>query len=224
VNRQQSAIWLCIGIGFCLYAASFLHQQSASIHPFHTGGLPPTAQQLMAGPYAGVAADLNILGVFAIYDSIVKQQEQNGVLWHHLHNRLQAAQMLDPKFWDTYRLTTGLMGFHQQGAAAAVDLLSKGAEARDWDWEMPFIAAYLSHDMLHDDRRAYQLMNMALKRPNAPPLAIGLAAEFLKTTEGNQASLRFLTYLRKSLPPRYRDVIDARIKKLAEPVHNGGAQ
>ncbi|MDX8406052.1 MAG: hypothetical protein R8K50_07865 [Mariprofundus sp.] len=219
---KQPITWLCIAIGLCLYSASIFHQQQIkeSSTPLLSAGLPPAAQQLLAGPFAGAAADFNILAVFSIYDAIGKHANSSDPLWQKLHGRLLAAQALDPWFWDTYRLTTGLMGFHQQGTAAAVELLIKGSAARSWDWELPFIAAYLSHDLLHDDQRAYLLMREAVNRPNAPPLAIGLAATFLQSSEGTDASIRFLHYLKQSLPPQYQDVIDARIKRLSSPKSN----
>jgi len=214
---SQPVTWLCILIGLCLYGSSFFHQQQSNTNsnPLLTAGLPPPAQQVLAGPFAGAAADFNILAVFAIYDAIRKQPADNAHLWQKLQQRLQAAQALDPWFWDTYRLTTGLMGFHQQGTAAAVELLVKGSSARNWDWELPFIAAYLSHDLLHDDKRAYELMRVSLSRPNAPSLAVGLAAKFLESAENTAASIRFLHYLQRSLPSQYRDVIDDRIKRLS---------
>ena len=205
-----------MAIGLCLYGMALSHHQRGTLQQsdFFTGGLPPSAQKVLAGPFAGVAADLNLLGVFSIYEGIRRQPADNNALWQKLHARLLAAQELDPWFWDIYRLATGLMAFHQQGTSAAVDLLSKGAKARTWDWEMPFMAGFLAHDFLHDDKRASALMSEAIKRPNAPPLAIGLASEFLNTSEGSAASLRFLHYLRTSMPAEYRGVIDARIARL----------
>jgi len=206
-----------------MYSASIFHQQTLkeSDTPLLTAGLPPAAQQILAGPFAGAASDFNILAVFSIYDVIRKQttinkQADNHALWQKLHGRLFAAQALDPMFWDVYRLEVGLIAFHEQGTSAAVDLLSKGAAARTWDWEMPFIAGYLAHNFLHDDKRAYALMSEALKRPNAPSLAVGLASQFLNASEGPEASMRFLRYLKSTLPAAYRDVIIARIARLQQ--------
>ena len=194
---------------------ALLHHQAESQQrsAFFTGGLPPSAQKLISGPFVGAAADFNLLGVFAIYEGIRKQPTDKNALWQKLHARLLAAQQLDPWFWDVYRLTIGLMAFHKQGTSAAVELLSKGAKARTWDWEMPFMAGYLAHDFLHDDKRAATLMTEAIKRPNAPSLAVGLASQFLSDSEGSAASLRFLYYLRATMPAEYRSIIDARLKQ-----------
>jgi len=239
ILRQPFAIWLCLALGLCLYGLSLFHHQAQQTGRavFFTGGLPPSAQQVLAGPFAGVAADLNLLDVFSIYNVIRhravagrqtsaskhqtapdKLMADNSGLWEKLKQRLFAAQALDPWFWDVYRLTVGLMAFHKQDAPAAVNLLSKGAAARSWDWEMPFMAGYLAYDFLHDDKRAYTLMAEALKRPNAPSLAVGLAAQFLKGSKGSAASIRFLRYLKYTMPASYRGVIDARIKRLQQPM------
>jgi len=207
--------WIFLSAGLCLYAASIVFQGTVPYKDsFQSGGLPPAAQQVLAGPFAGVASDLNIMNVFSIYDEVRKHPDDDDLLWVKLHQRLLAAQTLDPWFWDVYRLTTGLMGFHKQGTAAAVEILAKGSEARYWDWETPFIAGYLAHDILHDDKRAYELMRIAVERPNAPSLAIGLAARFLQSSKDTAASLQFLHQLKASMPPQYRGAIDARIKKL----------
>jgi len=205
-------------LGLLLYGMTLFHHQTRQADgvSFFTGGLPPSAQKVIAGPFAGAASDFNLLGVFSIYGVIRNQKQSNHALWEKLHRRLFAAQALDPWFWDVYRLAIGLMAFHKQGTASAVDLLSKGAAARTWDWEMPFMAGYLTHEYLHDDKRAYALMSEAVKRPNAPSLAVGLASQFLKASAGSEASIRFLRYLKTSLPAEYRGVIDARIARLRQ--------
>ncbi|WP_040881739.1 hypothetical protein [Mariprofundus ferrooxydans] len=217
-DKTHPVAWICMAIGLCLYGMALFHHQRESLQQsdFFTGGLPPSAQKALAGPFAGAAADLNLLGVFSIYEGIRRQPADNNALWHKLHARLLAAQELDPWFWDVYRLAVGLMAFRKQGTSAAVDLLSKGAAARTWDWEMPFMAGYLAHEFLHDDKRAAVLMSEAVKRPNAPPLAIGLASQFFNASEGPEASIRFLRYLRASMPAEYRAVIDARITHMEQ--------
>ena len=217
-DKTHPATWVCLVIGLCLYGMALSHHQRGSLQQptLFTGGLPPSAQKVVFGQFVGAAADFNLLSVFSIYEGIRKQPTDNNVLWQKLHARLLAAQELDPWFWDVYRLATGLMAFHKQGTSTAVDLLSKGAKARTWDWEMPFMAGYLAHDFLHDDKRAATLMAEAIKRPNAPPLAVGLASQFLSASEGSAASLRFLHYLRTSMPAEYRGVIDARIARLQQ--------
>jgi len=207
-----------MALGLCLYGMSLFHQQTQTTDrpPLLTECMHPDAQKMLAGPFAGAAADFNLLAVFSIYDVIRTQSGDHNALWQKLHARLTAAQQLDPWFWDIYRLTTGLMAFREQGTSAAVDLLSKGANARTWDWEMPFMAGYLAHDFLHDDKRASALMSEAIRRPNAPPLAVGLASQFLQASEGSEASIRFLYYLSASLPIEYRDVINARIARLQQ--------
>ncbi|WP_238701256.1 hypothetical protein [Mariprofundus erugo] len=209
--------------GLCLYGSSIACKpaQQADQTTLLTGGMPPAAQKMLAGPFAGSAADLDILALFSIYDTIRQQQTNQTDLWKKLNERLLAAQTLDPWFADTYRLTIGLTAFHEQGASTAVELLSRGAKARSWDWELPFMAGYIAHDFLHDDARAYALMSEAIKRPDAPPLAVGLASKFLQSSEGTEASIHFLNYLKASMPAQYRDIIDARIKRLEKKRQSG---
>ena len=222
--RASAGSYLLLVIGVVLYGSSLFHHSHATSSlnsegqgdvVLFSGGLPAPMQRIMAGPFRGVAADMNLLAVFSIYDA-ARSHVQAGALWKHLYQRLMTAQQLDPWFWDVYRLTSGLIGFHSGGAATAVMILRKGAQARAWDWEMPFVAAYLAHASLHDDKLAFELMNQAVKRPNAPAMAIGLAARFLSATDDQQVAIQFLTYLKQTLPKRYHNVIDARIQRLQQ--------
>lgn len=223
MNRHSANhSWIALLLGLGLYGSSILHHtlQPENRATLLTGGLPPSAQKMIAGPFAGSAADLNLLALFSIYDNIRQHTAPPPDLWTKLNERLIAAQTLDPWFADIYRLTAGLTAFHEQGASIAVELLSRGADARTWDWELPFMAGYIAHDFLHDDARAYALMSKAIKCPDAPPLAVGLASKFLQNAEGTEASIHFLNYLKASMPAQYRDVIDARIKRLEKKQKN----
>lgn len=210
---------LLILVGVVLYAVTRgadvvdFRQQAAR----HTGPSPAALQQIAAGPCRGLGADFDLLSIYSIYDQILHaglDASQKALAWRHLTAYLERAQTLDPWFWDIYRLSGGLLGFQKGYASTAIDIMEKGAAWRSWDWETPFIAGFLSYDRLHDYDRAYRLMRESAGRPGAPPIVIGLAANFLMHEKGTAASLQFLQYMLKTMPKGYQGPIQKRIDKL----------
>ena len=182
-----------------------------------SGPSPIIAQAIFSGPSPGLAADANLLSIFNAYDHILKlpdDKKQSEVSWHYLMEHLQHASILDPYFYDTYRLTSGLLAFQNNYTRDALNILKHGAANRTWDWETPLVAGFLAHDLLHDDRLAFDFMKQASSRPGAPPLVMGLAARFLADVEGAETGLQFLRYMKSIMPKGYSKPIDDRIKML----------
>lgn len=181
------------------------------------GTVPVTLQKVIAGPCQGLAADANILSVFTIYDLIRSRSlspEQQKHAWKQLSGYLDAASQIDPWFKDTYRLSSGLLAFSPDGMNDAINILQRGSSARTWDWETPFLAGFIAHDRLHDDKMAFEFMKLAAQRPDAPPSAIRLASKFLNNESGIDVSIIFLEQMLKMLPERYHAPIKQRIKEL----------
>jgi len=184
-----------------------------------SGPSPLLAQAMFAGPAPGLAADSNLLGVFNVYSNIINpsiSDKENSASWNYLESYLRHASMLDPYFYDVYRLSSGLLAFQSEHTRDAITIMKHGAEYRPWDWETPLIAGFLAHDLLQDNRLAFDLMKLATSRPGAPPLAIGLAARFLADAEDNKTGLQFLHYMKSIMPKGYAKPIDERIKKLEQ--------
>lgn len=188
--------------------------------PVDTGSFealqPPSPAPLRAaitGPCIGAGADFSIFRVYSIFAHLQKNpQDEKG--WRLLYQHLSAAQQQDPWFWDVYRLSTGLLGFREGYTENILTILEKGARARTWDWETPFLAGFLAYDQLNDHARAFALMSAAAKRENAPPIAARLAARFLSETQGVQASIDFLNAIAKTMPPEYQKPLLERIREL----------
>jgi len=221
-ETNQFSRWLTWGfivIGCLLYMGARLTQASIPTHSYATeaGPAPATIQSIAAGPFKGLASDYNILAVFTMYDHIKHaplDKPQQQLAWQHLSSYLHRAQSLDPWFMDTYRLSIGLLAFHEGFASDAVQLLKAGSSKISQDWRLPFFAGFIAYDRLNDHKMAYELMQEALRRPNTPPLAIGLASRFLMKEKGNEASLLFLEYLLQTMPKAYHGPIKKRIEKL----------
>lgn len=221
---SQSARWLMWGLivsGSVLYMSARFIQPVLPNYSYKTeaGPAPATVQAIVAGPFKGLASDYNILSVFTMYDYIKhapldKAGKQQA--WQQLSSYLHRAQSLDPWFMDTYRLTIGLLAFSEGFASDAIQMLETGSNHISWDWRLPFFAGFIAYDRLNDQKKAFEFMQKSISRPNAPPLAIGLASRFLQKEKGSEASIIFLEYMLQTMPKGYHGPIKKRIEKLKD--------
>ena len=226
---MNKAIWLLLVIGCLIYAGSRFIQHDSNYKlstTLRSGPAPSLIQKIMAGPFTGIAADYNILGAFFLYDQIKTQLPDSKKVqgWKQLAAHLDRTSEIDPWFMDTYRLASGLLAYSDYDTSrTAVSILEKGIKARTWDWELPFLAGFISYDKLADNKLAFDYMKIATERPGVPPLAIGLASRILNREKGVDASIFFLQYLLKTMPEAYHGQIQRRIHKLkqTEPHFNG---
>lgn len=218
-SRQLHSILIILGLtGFLLAKEMPANISNAQLFALtESGPAPVLAQAIFAGPAPGLAADANILGVFNVYSHIRNlpiSDKEHSPSWNHLKAYLKHASVLDPYFYDIYRLTSGLLAFQSEHTRDALMIMEHGAQYRTWDWETPLIAGFLAHDLLNDNTLAFDLMELASSRPGAPPLAIGLAARFLADTENPLAGIQYLRYMKSIMPKDYSKPIGDRIKKL----------
>lgn len=211
--------WGLIVFGSLLYIGIRLLPSPFLIHAhqIETGPAPTAVQSILAGPFKGIAADFNILAVFTVYDQIKHaplDETQQQLAWQQLSSYLYRAQSLDPWFMDTYRLSIGLLGFSKGYAADAVQLLEMGSSYISQDWRLPFFAGFIAYDRLQDEGKAFKYMQESIKRPNVPPLAIGLASRFLQKDKGEEASMLFLEYMLATMPRGYHGPIKRRLDEL----------
>jgi len=174
---------------------------------------PTPLKIALAGPARGLVADVTLMEVYTLFAHVQKNRDhQKG--WDLIYQYLQSSQQIDPWFWDAYRFSAGLLGMRKEYIERIIDLLEKGSEARKWDWETPFMAGFLAYDQLHDLPRAFSLMRKAADKPEAPPMAAGLASRFLQKMEGTQASIDFLLLMMRNTPPKYQEGLKKRVEEL----------
>lgn len=201
----------------CLFIArtNGLDNQHTGVKSWGTPA-PVLLDLSLAGPLRGLASDFDLLHVFSIYHTASQEQKTRGSteLWPVMAAYLQRAQEMDPRFFDVYRLSGALLAYDAKMPHLAVQLLAKGAEQLEDNWELPFIAGFLAYDQLKDNRLAYRLMKEAAVRPDASPLTIHLAARFLAKDKGNTAGIAFLQTMIELLPEGYHAGLKQRISEL----------
>ncbi len=196
-----------------------VREQSEHIHGkqhLHTwtSSSSPRAEIIIAGPLRGIMADFRMLDVFAIYyEGTAHQQKQ---VLEYLPVYLNRAQNLDPKFFDVYRLAGSILAYDAHMPEASVNLLRKSFDQRPEVWEFPFFAGFIAHDLLHDDKLAFDLISVATKRKGTPPFLVTLASRFLASTATTQDAIAFLQGILKVMPPEYQAGIKWRIQELSQ--------
>ena len=186
-----------------------IHQQH--IHSWSAEHDVPIVKAI-SGPLPGLMADFYILDVFSIYYEANTLSDSTRLAY--LEPYLETAQSLDPQFFDTYRLAESLLAYDAQQAEAAVSLLRKGGDALPDVWEFPFVAGFIAHDSLQDDKLAFELMSQVATRENTPVMVITLASRFLASTSTTADAMMFLKGLLFLLPRDKQDGVRARIKAL----------
>ncbi len=209
---------LCAGVSLHVLSRHYMSVYSATAHLTSQAPSAFLVQSVAAGPAPGLAADYNIVAFSTLFYEVSSRQlsqQEKMRAYEYLFNYIDQAQRFDPWFWDVYRLAIGITGFVPEYTRKVILLTERGAHHRNWDWEPPFLAGFLAHNLLNDDRLAVRLLQLSATRPGAPPLALGLAAKFLAGEKGGkQEGIAFLEYMRRLLPKEYHDYIEQRIARL----------
>jgi len=226
--RASSALgWAFFALCVAVYAA--LRPTASAQLPIAAGDERWRAhayllQASFAGPLRGIAADLKLIEAMSIYDDIRnKRFSDSEAGWQMLLRALQDASRHDPWFADAYRLTAGLLAFHESTQRAALSLLAKGSRLRAHDPDLPFLTGFLFHLLLHDDEKAAFWMRIASERPHAHTLAPRLAAEFAAHAFGIEEAIALLESLRQRTPKHLRGPIEEKLRALRARIGRQGS-
>ena len=167
-----------------------------------------------AGVVPDLMADFRVLDVFSIYYDAKYRNKPD--LLSYIDPYLQRAQALDPKFFDVYRLAGSILAYDAKLPKASINLLQKGIIERPDVWEFPFYAGFIAHDLLNDDKLAFDLMSQVQIRKDTPSIVLTLASRFLASSATVEDAIVFLQSLLQVIPKGNQDGIKARIKELKE--------
>jgi len=206
---------LCVGIALLIgVRAQSAYKQDNQVRRTWASSFSPTAEIIAAGPLRGMMADFRMLDVFALYYEASQKRDSQAL--QYLPVYLNRAQNLDPKFFDVYRLAGSILAYDAHMPEASVALLRKSFEQRPDAWEFPFFAGFIAHDLLHDDKLAFDLISVAVGRKGTPPFLATLASRFLQSTATTQDAIAFLQGIIKVMPPEYQAGVKLRIQELSQ--------
>ncbi|MCD4755301.1 MAG: hypothetical protein K8R75_05810 [Deltaproteobacteria bacterium] len=183
--------------------------------------VPPVILRIVAGEFKAVMADYLLLeGTSALgryLEAEVPLSDLSPKVWDVVFTVLSTSQSLDPYFKDIYHVVQGIFPWNAKRPQETIDFLEIGAEARSWDWTLPYYMGFDYFYFLDDKLQAWHYMKEAMNRPDCPPSMATLGTKLLYQTGRTEAAL---TFLQQFLDKEQRDTpsgrqIERRIKALA---------
>ncbi|OEU57630.1 MAG: hypothetical protein BA871_02765 [Desulfuromonadales bacterium C00003096] len=183
--------------------------------------VPPVILRIVAGEFKAVMADYLLLeGASALgryLEAEVPLSDLSPKVWDVVFTVLSTSQSLDPYFKDIYHVVQGIFPWDAKRPQETIDFLEIGAEARSWDWTLPYYMGFDYFYFLDDKLQAWHYMKEAMNRPDCPPSMATLGTKLLYQTGRTEAAL---TFLQQFLDKEQRDTpsgrqIERRIKALA---------
>ncbi len=110
---------------------------------------------------------------------------------------LHGAAKLDPYNMDIYYLAQGFLTWDAHQFKVANDLLEYGMTYRDWDWQLPYFAAFNNAYFLKDYKAAAKYYQKAGEL-NGSDLHIALASRYLQEVGQTELAITYLTGMLKA--------------------------
>ncbi len=163
--------------------------------------------------YRQVVADL--IWLQAVQHIGAKRDTQLGYTW--TYHAVDVLTDLDPTFVPPYQATGlflgVLVGRHEEGLA----ILSKGLRHNPSNWQLPFLAGYISYYERCDAVGAGEFFRMAAKVPGSPAYLPQLAARMTVESGDPTAALEFLDRFSRSVADeRVREALFQRMKEIVQ--------
>lgn len=212
---------VCYGTSFHQLEQSRMQYYRASDMQHLLPVVPPVILRIVAGEFKAVMADYLLLEAASALgrylEAEVPLRDLSPKVWDVIFTVLNASQSLDPYFKDIYHVVQGIFPWDAKRPQETIDFLKIGAEARSWDWTLPYHIGFDYFYFLDDKLQAWHYMQEALNRPDCPPSMATLGTKLLYQTGRTEAAL---TFLRQYLENEQRDTptgkqIERRIKALA---------
>ncbi len=159
------------------------------------GTLPAPFIKVLALEFDGLAANMLFVDALVFHGETLERTTKPRLQdweWTWLFKTLETVAGIDPWFYDPYYFANAFFPWEEQMIEETDRLLERGAQARDWDWSLPFYAGFNEFYFLQNNKRAAELLMMAAKRPDAPALIPTLAARLAYRGNQTETAIRFL--------------------------------
>ena len=163
--------------------------------------------------YRQVVADL--IWLQAVQHIGAKRDTQLGYTW--TYHAVDVLTDLDPTFVPPYQATGlflgVLVGRHDEGLA----ILKKGSRHNPSNWQLPFLAGYISYYERCDAAGAGEFFRMAARVPGSPAYLPQLAARMTVESGDSSAALEFLDRFSRSVADeRVREALLRRMNEVVQ--------
>lgn len=126
----------------------------------------PATVRLIALGFDQLVADFYWLKFIGYYGDSQARSKDNYAL---AHQYLELITGLDPYFVQPYWFAAFAVGAEEKRPVLAEKIISRGIEANQNNWYLPYIAGINMYLFAHDDAAAARYYRMAAKFPEAPP-------------------------------------------------------
>lgn len=190
--------------------------------PKSTSVLPVEFLKVVSLDYKNLAADLYFLKALNRFGRTLERSNSHVVgedvedwEWRLLLDEIRLSAALDPYFLDPYYFANAIITHHQPSISPVTQLLEEGAEARDWDWELPFYVGFNHFFFLNQPLKASNWLMEAAQRPTSKsPLLTTLAARLAHEGKQTENAIVFLKQMLQSASDEaiktvYRDRLES---------------
>jgi hypothetical protein len=175
--RYLLALGVLISLHLLLYTETFTLKESLDQNIRVNYVLPAEFSQVAALDFQGLAADFQLLqGIFFIGEKIDQQVQITDAEWDYFTLIIKAVIKLDPYFYDTYHLATGILTWGVGRYQDAIDILETGRKFNPEDYRYPYQIGFIHFYFLNDAQKGAQYLELASRLPDAPPLLASLAS------------------------------------------------
>lgn len=156
--------------------------------------LPAEFSRAAALDFQGLAADFQLLqAIFFIGEKIERQVQITDAEWDYFIRIIKAVIKLDPYFYDTYHLATGILTWGVGRFQDAIDILETAHQFNPDDFRFPYHIGFIHFYFLNDAKKGAQYLEIASRSPDAPPLMASLASRLAYYKGNYQFSIDLLT-------------------------------
>jgi hypothetical protein len=141
----------------------------------------PDLLKILSGEFQGLLADYLLLKAAIIDGGEPEKMTEED--WQAIYVLYKQSMVLDPLFYTTAYYTQGNLAWHQGMERNAVELLTKSAESRDWDWNPHWFLGFDYVHLLNDKAKAVEHLLSASYIEGAP-LIFGILAARIEQGEG----------------------------------------
>jgi tetratricopeptide (TPR) repeat protein len=139
--------------------------------------LPAEFSKVAALDFQGLAADFQLLqGIFFIGEKIERSELIDTADWDYFTRIIKVVIKLDPYFYDTYHLATGMLTWGSGRYQDAIDILEMARQFNPDDYRFPYHIGFIYFYFLNDAQKGAQYFELASRVPGAPPILASLAS------------------------------------------------
>lgn len=158
--------------------------------------LPAELTRATALDFQGLAADFQLLqGIFFIGEKLERQVLVTDNEWDYFIRIIKAVTKLDPYFYDTYHLATGILTWGVGRFQEAIEILETARQFNPNDYRFPYQIGFIHFYFLKDAKKGAQYLALASKLPGAPPFLASLAARLAYYKGNYDFSIKLLEHM-----------------------------